>query len=94
MSQDELNAILQNGNKFSSYDYAMEQKWFATTQSHAAQWGNLFYPGGTYRMVEIKVPTNALSQFYFSAKLDGIGPAYCGEIDFVNSILKGIKIIQ
>ena len=93
MSQ-ELDAIIANGYKFSINDFAMEQKWFATTQANAAQWGNLFYKNDAYRMIEIKLPTNLLNQMYYSSKLDGIGPAYCGEVEFLNSIMKGLRIIK
>ena len=92
MSEDEYKSIIKNEGKFSNYDYAMEEKWFATSPEDAAKWGSKFYPDGNYKMIELTVPTNSLGQMYHIEKLDGIGPAYCGGIDFINSIMKGVKL--
>lgn len=42
-------------------------------------------------MVEMQVSTSALDDLYYVKKLDNIGPAYNGEMDFINSIMKGFK---
>ncbi len=91
MSDAEYQSIINNGGKFSKYDRAMEEKWFAISPEDAAKWAEKFYPDGRYRMIEIEVPTDSLNQMYQVGKLDGIGPAYSGGIDFLNSIMKGLK---
>ena len=92
MSDAEHQSIINNGGKFSKYDRAMEEKWFATSPEDAAKWAEKFYPDGRYKMIEIEVPTDSLNQMYQVGKLDGIGPAYSGGIDFLNSIMKGLKL--
>ncbi len=92
MSDAEYQSIINNGGKFSTYDRAMEEKWFATSPEDAAKWAEKFYPDGRYRMIEVEVPTDSLNQMYQVGKLDGIGPAYSGGIDFFNSIMKGLRL--
>jgi hypothetical protein len=92
MSDTEYDSIIKNGGKFSNYDYAMEEKWFATSHNDATKWGSKFYSNKNYKIIEIEVPTDSLDQMYHVEKLDGIGPAYCGGIDFLNSIMKGLKL--
>jgi len=85
---------MKNGGKFTSYNYAMEQKWFATTSADATARGKLFYPNGGYKIIQVNMPTSSLSKMYFTQKLDGIGSAYCGEIDFLNSTMNGVKLFK
>lgn len=92
MSEAEYRSIINNGGKFSFYDRAMEEKWFAVSPEDAIKWAEKFYPDGYYRMIEIEVPTDSLNEMYQVPKLDGIGPAYSGGIDFLNSIMKGLKL--
>ncbi len=92
MSDAEYQSIINNGGKFSTYDRAMEEKWFATSPEDAAKWAEKFYPDGRYRMIEVDVPTDSLNQMYQVGRLDGIGPAYSGGIDFLNSIMKGLRL--
>ncbi|HWS44193.1 MAG TPA: hypothetical protein VN421_14045, partial [Pseudoflavonifractor sp.] len=92
MSDAEYQSIINNGGKFSPYDRAMEEKWFAISSEDAVKWAEKFYPDGQYRMIEIEVPIDSLNQMYRVEKLDGIGPAYSGGIDFLNSIMKGLKL--
>jgi hypothetical protein len=94
MSQNEYDSIMSIGGKFTPYDYAMEEKWFATTPQDAAQWGSKFYPDGNYRMIEIEMPSSTLNQMYYNNHLDGIGPAYSGGINLLNSFMKGIRVIK
>ncbi len=70
----------------------MAEKWFATSPEGAAKWGKAFYPDGNYRMIEIEVPTDVLKKMYYVENLDGYGPAYSGGIDFLNLIMKGLKL--
>lgn len=90
MSEGEYNSLVKSG-QFTQYDKAMESKWFATNAKDAAEWGKKFYPNGNYKMVEIEVPKDSLSQMYNVNKLDNIGPAYNAERDFINSVIKSIK---
>ena len=92
MSDAEYQSIINNRGKFSNYDRAMEEKWFTTSPEDAAKWAEKFYPSGQYRMIEIEIPTDSLNQMYQVGKLDGIGPAYSGGINFLNSIMKGLKL--
>lgn len=52
----------------------------------------MFYPDGQYRMIEITIPTDSLKEMYQVNNLDGVGPAYCGGIDFLNIIMKGLVL--
>lgn len=90
MSEGEYNSLVKNG-QFTQYDKAMESKWFATNTKDAAEWGKKFYPNGNYKMVEIEVPKDSLSQMYHVDKLDSIGSAYNAERDFINSVIKSIR---
>jgi hypothetical protein len=92
MSDAEYQSIIDNGGKFSKYDNAMEEKWFATTPEDAAKWADMFYPDGQYRLIEITVPTDSLKKMYQVNRLDGIGPAYCGGIDYQNTSMKGLTL--
>lgn len=91
MSSDEYHAIVNNGGRFPEYSLAMEEKWFATTPQDAKKWGDLFYPDNNYVIMEMKLPSNGLEQMYYSPHLDGIGPAYCGSIEVLNSILEWLN---
>lgn len=93
VSDAEYNSLVENGGKFKAYDYAMEEKWFATSVEDSIKWGNLFYPNMDYRILEIVIPTNYLKQVYYVEKLDGIGPAYCCGVEFLNSYMKGWWLI-
>jgi hypothetical protein len=96
MDQSEYETMINNGGKFAQPPAGpfMEEKWFATTQQDAAQWGSRFYPDSSYRMIEIELPSNSLNQMYYNSNLDGIGPAYSGKIDWLNSFIKGVKTIK
>lgn len=93
MSEAEYQSVITNG-KFVPYDMAMEEKWFATSADDAAKWANSFYPDGNYRMIEVHVDTNSLSQMYFSPKLDNIGPAYCSSLEVLENAIQTIKVVK
>ena len=42
----------------------------------------------------MRVPTDSLKEMCQINKLDGIGPAYCGGMDFLNIIIKGLRLIM
>jgi hypothetical protein len=91
MSEEEYSSLMKAG-KFEPFEKAMEGKWFATTAEDAAQWGKTFYPKGNYKVVKVTVPKNALDGMYFGGKnLDGIGPAYYAERDFINQMMLSLK---
>lgn len=90
MSQAEYDSVYQNQG-FVPYDQAMEEKWFATTQSDAMKWGNIFYPDGDYKILEVEVYNNALADMFYSPHLDNIGPAYCFSLDVLKNAIKQIR---
>ena len=90
MSEAEYDSVMTHG-KFVPYDRAMEEKWFATTAEDATKWADIFYPDGNYKMLEIEVDTNALSQMYYNQHLDNIGPAYCASLETLENAIKFIK---
>ncbi len=93
MSQAECDSVIQN-QKFVEYDYAMEDKWFATTKDNAIRWGNTFYPDGNYAILEVEVDTNSLSNMYYRDFLDNIGPAYCASLDVLGNSICSIKRVK
>ena len=90
MSEAEYDSVISNG-KFLPYSKAMEEKWFATTKSDASKWGNIFYPDGKYKMVEVDIDESYLSKMYKSQYLDGIGPAYCSSLKILEDAIVSIK---
>lgn len=94
MSNDEYLSIIANGNKFPYYDFAMEAKWFAVYLKDAEKWGDIFYPEGIYRIIEIIVPEDSLKLMLYNGFLDAIGPAYCAEIDLLNMVMKGLSLVK
>jgi len=95
MSEAEYNSMMSNGGKFTQPPGgAMEAKWFATTSQDAAQWGSKFYPNGNYKIIEIELPSNALSKMYYNPYLDGVGPAYSGDFNLMNTLMDGVATIR
>ena len=76
---------LKTSGKFSS-NGGMESKWFATNRVDAAKWAKAF---GQNNYTGIRVPKSFISSpsVYFNSFLDGIGPAYCIDIEYLNSII-------
>ena len=93
MSEAEYDSVMTN-KKFISYERAMEEKWFATTQTDAMSWGEIFYPDQNYKMLEIEVDTSGLDKMYYSSKLDNIGPAYCSSLEVLENVIKSIKGVK
>ena len=87
VSANELESI-KSMKAFSS-NGSMESKWFATNKANVAEWAKYF---GQSDYVGIRIPKNVLSNqgVYFNALLDGIGPAYCIDIDLLNTIIRGL----
>ena len=93
VSKDEYESVMSNG-KFVYYDNAMEEKWFATTESDAMKWADLFYPDGNYKILEVEVETNSLVHMYYNQHLDNIGPAYCSSLEILENAVKSIKGVK
>jgi len=93
MCEAEYISIINNNDKFVSYDYAMEKKWFATCHIHAKKWGDLFYPYGTYKIIEITVLKVSLKYMFFVKFLDNIGPAYAADVILLNKIVKRVRLV-
>ena len=76
-----MKAFTSNGN--------MESKWFATNKVDVSKWAKWFNQSD---YIGIRVPKNVLTGqgVYFNPFLDGIGSAYCIDIDLLNTIIKGI----
>ena len=91
MSIDEWNTLQKNGFKYSYYEYAMEQKWFATSLEHVKKWGMMFYPTGDGVIIKMKVPVKALEFMFYVRSLDNIGPAYSADIEMLNIISRGVE---
>ena len=87
VSTNEFNSI-KSMKSFSS-NGSMESKWFATKKADAAVWAKWF---GQSEYVGIRIPKNILtgSGVYYNSFLDGIGPAYCIDIDLLNTMIKGL----
>ena len=88
----EYLSIINNHNKFVSYDFALEMKWFATCYDHARAWGDLFYPNKDYKIIRIKISEKTLDYLYFDKMLDNIGSAYAGDIVLLNCIVKEVEL--
>ncbi|MCH1939860.1 hypothetical protein [Holdemania massiliensis] len=70
----------------------MEIKWMTTKSVDAQKWLNSMDFGKNPKIVEITVPKSALDNFYYPGNnLDNIGPAFSGEIDYLNTVIKSIK---
>ena len=93
MSQAEYDSVMAN-NKYIYYARAMEEKWFATSATDAVKWANIFYPDGNYKMVEVVVDSNFLSEMYYNAHLDNIGPAYCASLELLEKAIISISGVQ
>ena len=93
MSEAEYDSVMTH-KKFVPSERAMEEKWFATTQEDATKWADIFYPDGNYRMLEIEVETDALSQMYYNNHLDNIGPAYCSSLELLENTMKSYKGVR
>ena len=93
MSQAEYDSVIKI-QKFVPYDFAMEDKWFATTQENATKWGDIFYPDGNYRILEVEVDTNSLYKMYYVDYLDNIGSAYCSPLYILEESIRSIKGVK
>ncbi|MDR2167271.1 MAG: hypothetical protein LBE35_05405 [Clostridiales bacterium] len=93
MSVAEWESLSVNGHKFSNYDFAMEKKWFATSHNHARMWGELFYPDGIYRIIEITLADIALDYMFHVKLLDNIGPAYAADIEMLNKVVRRLRLV-
>lgn len=85
VSAKELSSI--KTTKVFSSNGAMESKWFATNKLNASKWGKWF---GQTDYVGIRVLKSFLKNGYYDPFLDGIGAAYCFDIDLLNTIIRGI----
>ena len=87
VSADEL-ASVKSTKAFSS-NGTMESKWFATNKTDVSAWAQWFKQND---YIGIRVPKSVLTNpgVYFKPFLDGIGPAYCIDIDLLNTIIKGL----
>lgn len=85
VSSAELNS-LKNTGQFSEYG-SMTSKWFATTGENASRWASWFSQND---YVGVRVAKSALKNAYFNSFLDAIGPAYCIEVNALNSALFGM----
>ena len=81
----ELSSI-KTTRTFSS-NGTMESKWFATNKLNVFKWGKEF---GQTDYVGVRVLKSSLKNAYFNSFLDGIGAAYCLDIDLLNTIIRGI----
>ena len=63
----------------------------AITYSDALKWANSMNFGSNSQIIEIILPISALDSLYFQPSLDGIGAAFSGLIEFLNSIVESIK---
>ena len=86
-SSNELSSLKSSGI-FSS-NGSMESKWFATNRTNAVSWAKWFKQSD---YVGIRVPKSFArsSSVYFEAMLDSIGPAYCIDVGYLNTIIKGM----
>jgi hypothetical protein len=84
VSDLELKSLLPDGI-FSVAEGSMEGKWFAESAADAVNWGNKFYPGGNFTVIEAQFPTDVADTFFRLERLDGIGPARYGELDILNA---------
>ena len=85
VSSAELDS-LKNSGQFSEHG-TMTSKWFATTKNDASKWASWF---GQKDYVGVRVAKSSIKDAYYSSFLDAIGPAYCIEIDVLNSALFGM----
>lgn len=60
-------------------------------EAFCMKWADIFYPDGNYKMLEIEVDTNSLSQMYYNQHLDNIGLAYCSSLETLENAIKSIK---
>ena len=70
---------LMHAGKFASIPSSLEGKFFAESAEDAAQWGEMLEGAGSYRIVEVVLPTRVANSLLRWEKLDGIGPARYGE---------------
>ena len=62
-------------------------KWFATNSTDASKWAEWFRQSD---YVGIRVSKSALKNVYFNPYQDCIGPAYCIDVAYLNSIVNTI----
>jgi hypothetical protein len=93
MCDAEYDSIIENGNKFTYYEYSMGKKWFATCFNHVKQWGDWFYPNCTYKILEITVLEESLKYMFHLKSLDDIGPAYAADEVLLNKIVRGLRLL-
>ena len=92
MSVAEYEALCQTG-KFSTVHGAMEAKWFATSLSNAQSWGRQLYKSGEFVIVKVKVYASAVLDWYRCMNLDGIGEAFCAQLEEINNnIISFIRV--
>ena len=58
------------------------------------KWGDIIYPDGNYRILEVEVDTNSLNKMYHVDYLDNIGPAYCSLLDILEGSIRSIKGVK
>ena len=85
VSSEELSSIKSSG-QFSSRG-SCESKWFATNSTDASKWAEWFRQSD---YVGIRVSKSALKNVYFNPYQDCIGPAYCIDVAYLNSIVNTI----
>jgi len=88
MGQSEYDNLMSTG-EFRAGSNSLGGKFFATTPENAAKWGDIFYPSGDFRIVQITTTKTIANSFYqYNYNLDGIGHAVYAETDQ----LKGVSI--
>lgn len=83
-----------NTDIFEVVGQSVERKYFVENFEHAGKWGDTLYGQGSYRVVEVEVPTSVADQFYRWDNLDNIGPARFAHIDQLRDpdiIIRGVQ---
>jgi len=94
VSEAEYISIIDNGDVFVEYDFAMGMKWFALTPKDALAWAKWLYKDAPYEIIEVTILKEALKYMFFSKWLDDIGPAYAADIELLNGIVRKVKLYE
>ena len=87
MSVAEYESICQTGQFSADAPNAMPVKWFATNLADAQKWGDWFYGNEEYVILKVNVYAKDILSWIHRDFFDGIGEAFCAEIDQINQSL-------
>ena len=79
VSEAEFTQVMKTG-AFEAGPNSLGGKFFAGSAADAAKWGEALNGAGNFKVLQVELPTSTVGQMMHWQRLDGIGPAWYGEL--------------